>query len=204
MGKTFDRLLANAVSDEEEHNSTTHVWFDFHEETRREGLNSLAFLLDSVDDGFFLRTANGSIARLQHGLVRTNCMDCLDRTNVVQTLFAKRALHSQMKTWLLDKNSTAGSKFVRNSQKKGGLHETLTIKDEVESPVGDFSTPELEKAFRNVWSSNGDEVCLSFCIDCHDLLQCDYYLLSLAAAFFLFHFPLKSLRCLFSMLEHQH
>lgn len=30
--------------------------------------------------------------RIQKGLFRTNCMDCLDRTNVVQSLIAQKIL----------------------------------------------------------------------------------------------------------------
>ncbi len=195
LGQAFDRLLAKAVSDDEEHNSTTHVWFDFHEETRKGGLDRLSFLLDKVDDGYFLKAANGPVTKLQHGLVRTNCMDCLDRTNVVQSLFAKRALRSQLKARFLHENSTADNAMLYSTgQKEGELDEApLAIKDEeVESPMGDFSNPGLEKSFRNAWSSNGDEVFLSFiyiyiyiCMYCllamAWFLQCDDYLLTLSS-----------------------
>lgn len=36
------------------------------------------------------------IARIQKGVIRTNCMDCLDRTNVVQTRIAIRMLDDQL------------------------------------------------------------------------------------------------------------
>lgn len=36
-------------------------------------------------------------AKKQRGVVRTNCVDCLDRTNVVQSVIARRILLS----WLL-------------------------------------------------------------------------------------------------------
>lgn len=32
----------------------------------------------------------------QNGIFRTNCIDCLDRTNVVQSLVARRALLQQL------------------------------------------------------------------------------------------------------------
>ena len=32
----------------------------------------------------------------QRGSVRTNCMDCLDRTNVVQSVISRRILHKQL------------------------------------------------------------------------------------------------------------
>jgi hypothetical protein len=34
--------------------------------------------------------------RKQHGVFRTNCMDCLDRTNVVQSVIARRVLVAQL------------------------------------------------------------------------------------------------------------
>jgi hypothetical protein len=36
------------------------------------------------------------VATSQQGSFRTNCIDCLDRTNVVQGLLAKRILHIQL------------------------------------------------------------------------------------------------------------
>jgi hypothetical protein len=35
----------------------------------------------------------------QTGVFRTNCIDCLDRTNVVQSLFAKRILEQQLQRY---------------------------------------------------------------------------------------------------------
>jgi phosphatidylinositol 3,5-bisphosphate 5-phosphatase len=41
---------------------------------------------------------------LQHGICRTNCVDCLDRTNACQFIIAKRALGLQLfKLGILDK-----------------------------------------------------------------------------------------------------
>jgi len=37
-------------------------------------------------------------AKQQNGVVRTNCMDCLDRTNVVQSAIAKRVLSAQLRS----------------------------------------------------------------------------------------------------------
>lgn len=38
------------------------------------------------------------ILQRQRGVVRTNCMDCLDRTNVCQSSFAKHMLEVQLKS----------------------------------------------------------------------------------------------------------
>jgi hypothetical protein len=40
---------------------------------------------------------DGTLRSQQTGIFRTNCVDCLDRTNVVQTLLAKRILEQQLK-----------------------------------------------------------------------------------------------------------
>ena len=39
--------------------------------------------------GFFHTDARGVVLRVQRGVVRTNCMDNLDRTNVVQSVLAR-------------------------------------------------------------------------------------------------------------------
>lgn len=36
------------------------------------------------------------IANYQNGVIRTNCMDCLDRTNVVQSVIARNILLTQL------------------------------------------------------------------------------------------------------------
>ena len=44
---------------------------------------------------YFCINKNGNLVNTQKGVFRTNCIDCLDRTNVVQGLMAKRILHIQ-------------------------------------------------------------------------------------------------------------
>ncbi|RHY27914.1 hypothetical protein DYB32_006438 [Aphanomyces invadans] len=45
---------------------------------------------------YFSKSATGQVTSTQSGVVRTNCMDNLDRTNVVQSLFARRSLLLQV------------------------------------------------------------------------------------------------------------
>jgi hypothetical protein len=90
-----------------------HLWFDFHAEVKAGGWERLSSLLDAVvpvldQHGYFeatpfyeMPTSNQTsssfmIKRVQGGVVRTNCMDCLDRTNVVQSQFARHVLFSQV------------------------------------------------------------------------------------------------------------
>jgi len=88
-----------------------HEWFDFHAECKGGRWKKLRKLLDDVapvldSQGYFCVTSNieqkdsldclWKILRLQCGIVRTNCMDCLDRTNVVQSIFGRYMMYQQL------------------------------------------------------------------------------------------------------------
>lgn len=54
----------------------------------------LSILLDRLaheqdDFSYFLLTRDGTLVSQQDGVFRTNCIDCLDRTNVVQSMLAR-------------------------------------------------------------------------------------------------------------------
>jgi hypothetical protein len=55
-------------------------------------------LIDYFCCRFFHFTPSGEARKLQLGVVRTNCMDNLDRTNVVQSAIAKWSLARQLQT----------------------------------------------------------------------------------------------------------
>ena len=40
--------------------------------------------------------AGGVVLNVQKGVFRTNCIDCLDRTNVVHSMLAKKSLLTQL------------------------------------------------------------------------------------------------------------
>lgn len=75
-------------------------WFEFHSACKGMKFENVSLLVDSMTSfitasGF--STLQGS-RRLttQSGIVRTNCMDCLDRTNVVQSALAQFVLSRQL------------------------------------------------------------------------------------------------------------
>ena len=45
---------------------------------------------------YFLVDSTGKVVATQEGVFRSNCMDCLDRTNVIQSLLARRSLQAQL------------------------------------------------------------------------------------------------------------
>jgi len=77
------------------------VWFDFHHETKGERYAPLGAKLlpelrralgaQAPPDAGFVRDARGAVLQRQPAVVRTNCMDNLDRTNVVQSMLARGA-----------------------------------------------------------------------------------------------------------------
>lgn len=70
-----------------------YLGWDFHKECKGMHYEKISNLMDeSLDDllkqGYF--SSNG---KLQTGVIRTSCIDCLDRTNVVQAAFSKQILN---------------------------------------------------------------------------------------------------------------
>lgn len=77
-----------------------YVTFDFHEYCRGMRFENVSALIEALatelhDFGFHWRDNNGAIKN-QGGVFRINCMDCLDRTNVVETALGKAVLESQL------------------------------------------------------------------------------------------------------------
>ena len=50
---------------------------------------------------YFLVDPAGVVLSTQEGVFRSNCMDCLDRTNVIQSLLARRSLQAQLQVHML-------------------------------------------------------------------------------------------------------
>ncbi|PHH85156.1 hypothetical protein CDD83_825 [Cordyceps sp. RAO-2017] len=76
-------------------------WFDFHHVCRGMKFENVSHLLlklkEQLENMGSTLQQEGSIVQKQKGVVRTNCMDCLDRTNVCQSSFAKHMLEFQLR-----------------------------------------------------------------------------------------------------------
>lgn len=79
-----------------------YEWFDFHKicaGMKFEKVSLLMELLQLKLQSFgFTIEKDGKLLHQQSGILRTNCMDCLDRTNVVQSAAAAWALEAQLAT----------------------------------------------------------------------------------------------------------
>lgn len=122
-----------------------YIFFDFHNETKGLKWHRAQLLLDQLQDTLLEQQyfrgvdmpadVEGRLeVRLQQtSVVRTNCMDCLDRTNVVQSMLAR---------WTLNRMLTD----------IGILQRGETFSDDVD----------FESLFRNLWADNADVVSKSY------------------------------------------
>jgi hypothetical protein len=125
-----------------------YVWFDFHDECKNMKYENLKFLLRDLEKdlenfAWCEVTVNGfddidkaNIVSKQNGVFRSNCMDCLDRTNVVQSVIARNILLRQLASVKLDSGPN-GEAFQA------------------------FSGT-LEQAFRNLWVKNADSMSILY------------------------------------------
>ncbi|KAJ3159758.1 Phosphatidylinositide phosphatase SAC1 [Geranomyces michiganensis] len=129
LGEEFQRRI-NALAEPR----IRYVHFDFHKECSKMRWDRISLLLDDIKaelaaQGYFKQSSTGAVEKRQTSVVRTNCMDCLDRTNVVQSVLARVSLTQQLRELNV---IPPGSK----------------VEDAVE----------FEHVFKHVWADNADEV----------------------------------------------
>lgn len=129
----------------QEYDRLHYIYFDFHNETKGLKWHRAQLLLDQLTDGLvkgqYFRGVDMpadpqgrlEIRNQQTAVVRTNCMDCLDRTNVVQTMIGR---------WTLSRQLT-----------------DIGVLKPGESADDDATFKDL---FRNVWADNADVVSKSY------------------------------------------
>ncbi|KAL0277407.1 UNVERIFIED_CONTAM: hypothetical protein PYX00_004700 [Menopon gallinae] len=92
-----------------------HILFDYHQECRGGNTKNLSKLKAKIDKylrAFSLFYAKGSdIITQQRGTIRTNCLDCLDRTNCVQTFLGLEILGKQLHLLRLMEKQQMVSRF---------------------------------------------------------------------------------------------
>lgn len=141
--KTSEKL--NVIEADQKRSPYDHlhyVYFDFHNETKGLKWHRAQLLLDELKDGLGaggyyhgIDVPSGEIdvRKRQTAVVRTNCMDCLDRTNVVQSMLGR---------WTL----------TRMLVDLGVLRSGESAQDD----------KAFEHLFRNVWADNADVVSNSY------------------------------------------
>ncbi|XP_038697614.1 phosphoinositide phosphatase SAC8 isoform X2 [Tripterygium wilfordii] len=115
-----------------------YISFDFHQVCGSSNFNNLQVLYDQISadfekQGYFLVDAEGNVLEEQRGIVRSNCVDCLDRTNVTQSFLARKSLTVQL-------------------QRIG----VLTATEDISLFHEDY------EKFRTLWAEQGDEISLEY------------------------------------------
>ncbi|TYG74179.1 hypothetical protein ES288_D04G162000v1 [Gossypium darwinii] len=115
-----------------------YVSFDFHHVCGSSNFANLQVLYDKISEefekqGYFLIDKDGKILEEQRGIIRSNCIDCLDRTNVTQSYLAQQTLDIQL-------------------QRLGVFTSTEYIS----------MFPEDYVKFRTLWAEQGDEISLEY------------------------------------------
>ncbi|KAK8713993.1 hypothetical protein V6N13_149195 [Hibiscus sabdariffa] len=115
-----------------------YVSFDFHHVCGSSNFDNLQVLYDQISEdyekqGYFLIDKDGKILEEQKGILRSNCIDCLDRTNVTQSYFAQKSLNIQL-------------------QRLGAFASNEYIS----------MFPEDYLKFRTLWAEQGDEISLEY------------------------------------------
>jgi len=132
--KGGEKLLESQFSDiyhRADNKKVRYVHFDFHKECSKMRWHRLSILMDKLkqdieDHGYYFSTNESTLQR-QTGVFRVNCIDCLDRTNVVQSMLAKTILEEQLLKLGVFKQGNSLSSF-----------------------------PQFESTYRNVWADNAD------------------------------------------------
>jgi len=97
IGNEFSKLIEELYK-----GKINYVHFDFHKECSKMRWHRLSLLIDQIEDdlikqGYYHENEKGEVVQEQNSVCRTNCMDCLDRTNVVQSVLARRSLNLQLR-----------------------------------------------------------------------------------------------------------
>ncbi|WWC72748.1 uncharacterized protein I206_106712 [Kwoniella pini CBS 10737] len=148
--EAFEKYMTNLSSNDPVIADKGHyLYFDFHHECRKLRFDKIQLLIDRLEPdldkmGWYhsinptssqygnqpgAQEKEVTILSKQGGIIRTNCMDCLDRTNVAQSALGRWALNKQLRM--------AG---------------VISVKERVEDH------DEFMAMFRNVWADHGDTV----------------------------------------------
>lgn len=115
-----------------------YLHFDFHRICGHVHFERLSILYEQIADfldrnGYFLLNEKAEKMKEQLGVVRTNCIDCLDRTNVTQSMIGRKMLESQLRRLGVF-----------------GAEETIS------------SHPNFDEKFKILWANHGDDISIQY------------------------------------------
>ncbi|KAH9710645.1 phosphoinositide phosphatase SAC6 [Citrus sinensis] len=131
--ENFGNAMQNVASDD-----IRYLHFDFHRICGHVHFERLSILFEQIEDfleknGYLLLNEKGEKMKEQCGVVRTNCIDCLDRTNVTQSMIGRNMLEVQLRRIGIF-----------------GAEETIN------------SHPNFDENFKILWANHGDDISLQY------------------------------------------
>ncbi|XP_073159393.1 phosphoinositide phosphatase SAC6-like [Henckelia pumila] len=129
----FGDAMQNVASDD-----MRYIHFDFHKVCGHVRFERLSILYDQIEDfliknRYLLLNEKGDKVEGQVGIVRTNCIDCLDRTNVTQSMIARKMLEFQLR-------------------RLGVFSAEETI----------ATHPNFDESFKILWANHGDDISIQY------------------------------------------
>ncbi|CAH9133499.1 unnamed protein product [Cuscuta epithymum] len=133
LSERFCNAMQHSASEE-----VKYLHFDFHHMCGHVHFENLSILYDQIEgfltkNRYFLLNEKGEKVETQLGVVRTNCIDCLDRTNVTQSMIGRKMLEFQFK-------------------RLGIFSADETIS----------SHPNLDESFKKLWADHGDDISIQY------------------------------------------
>ncbi|XP_028795290.1 phosphoinositide phosphatase SAC6 [Neltuma alba] len=133
LNDKFANTVQSVISDD-----IGYLHFDFHHVCGHIHFDRLAILYDQISDflernGYLLLNEKGEKMKEQLGVVRTNCIDCLDRTNVTQSMIGRNTLENQLRRLGVF-----------------GPEETIS------------SHPNLDESYKILWADHGDDISVQY------------------------------------------
>ncbi|KAI9802115.1 MAG: hypothetical protein M1833_002036 [Piccolia ochrophora] len=156
-------------------------WFDFHDACRGMKFENVSLLMDTLGNtldefGNTLKFGGKTLSE-QSGVLRTNCMDCLDRSNVVQSAVGRRMLEKQIKeegfdlnlqidtetqwfnTLWADNGDAISKQYSSTAALKGDF--TRTRKRDYKGALNDFGLT-LSRYFNNIVNDYFSQAAIDF------------------------------------------
>ncbi|KAI8016492.1 Phosphoinositide phosphatase SAC7 [Camellia lanceoleosa] len=133
LSEIFSSSMQHVVSDD-----VRYLHFDFHHICGHVHFERLSMLYDQIEDfliknRYLLLNEKSEKVEEQLGVVRTNCIDCLDRSNVTQSMLGRKMLEFQLRR--------------------------IGVFDAEES----ISThPNFDDNFKILWANHGDEISIQY------------------------------------------
>ena len=130
-------------------NGIRYTYFNMQAECPKDNYSKIDSLMNTISPiatifNFFsenLKTKE--VYTVQKGTIRTNCLDCLDRTNVIQMRISWIILENMFKKLNLDN---------QNIQRIFNSKESFFSQE----------NNELKTKFKNIWAENGDQISIQY------------------------------------------